>query len=116
MIFERCKNITVTDFELLADAILKNDFNVKELYIKYLRSELVTNEFYQKIQNCKSLTSVEFCRNKNLEAELRIIEADSNVKHWLLNIIPDSITKEVEYKVNELLEQRKDNSLFIYNP
>ena len=76
---------------------------------------LMTFEFYEKISNCSSLRLVEFKNLMDPYNQMLAVKSNPNVKHWTIDFTSQSITNLMKNKLNDLLSNLNDNSLYVYN-
>ena len=121
---ESCNTIRLADFEKFWNIVLK--LNLKKLSIIGLNPILASFDFYESIKYCKSLRSVKLFKNHDISTELDIISqesseygmidtANSHVKQWVLELNSNYITEEIKQRVQELILERNDNTIYIYN-
>ena len=64
--------------------------------------------------NCNSLRSVTFNHISDIKAQLDVIQANHNVKQWVLNLAHVDITKSYGERLQQILSEKNDNSLVVY--
>ena len=107
------ENSTFQKFEELTDIIF-DYLDVNYLEVWFLDHDITSSNLYDKVRHCKSLRTVKFIQLNNPDAQLEIINSNSNIKQTELEFRKCDITESIVEKVDELLSQRNDNSVFIY--
>ena len=104
----------MSEFEQLTQTIFDH-LNIKVLTVRDVRSELTTPEFFDRIKDCCSLRSVNFDELEDPQTQLDIIEANLNVRACTIDFRYDTITERLVERVQKMLSDRSDNSLFVYS-
>ena len=67
------------------------------------------------MKTCESLRKVHFDSREDVHSQLDVLEANSKVVKWNLKINPDHVTESVKERLQKILSERNDSSVYIYN-
>ena len=112
--FYPLKSLTPGMFKQLTDTIF-SCLNINDLEVRYLKEDYWTSDFYDKIKNCKSLRRVKFISLHGADAQLETISSNFNIKQSELEFRECDITESIVEKVDELLSEKNDNSVFVHD-
>lgn len=104
----------IIKFEQAIQAIFDN-LSVKELTIKEIKDGLITDAFYKILKTCQTLRQVQFLSCDDVNSQLDVIESNHNVKKLVSEIMFYEATEEVKQRIQKIISQRNDNSLFVLN-
>ena len=94
------------------DTIFDN-FNIRSFSLSSLNSLFLAKKLQKQIANSKSLRFITLNEVDFTIRGLDGLEFDSYAKQWVLNIKDKNITKKYKRKLQKLILEKNDNSIFI---
>ena len=108
-------NIDHCDRDIRTDLFdqIFDKLNIKYLELNCILYKPVLSYLCQKIKESHSILILRFAEEIDIYSQLDTIETCPHIKQWKLNIINDTINEKIIQRLQNLLSERNDNSIYI---